>query len=199
MCFLFTYLSLNSQLYSCLHVLSRPKFFPPLDFLPLFRINHAESDLTQAMLNVIYAIKSCMLIMYTRLILGLTANRLVYYLSAYVAIGYIASQIAFFTICMPFSGYWAMPPPNPQCSTLTHYSIVQGCFNISADILMLFISLPLITKLTMPLKQKAVLIVIFSLGTFVIIAAILNNVFNLANIWSPIYMLWYTCESSVAV
>jgi hypothetical protein len=151
------------------------------------------------MLNVIYTIKSCMLIMYTRLTLGLTANRLVYYLAVYVAIGYIASQIAFFTICIPFNGYWAMPQPNPQCSTLTHYSIVQGCFNISADILMLFILLPLITKLTMPLKQKAVLLIIFSLGMFVIVAAILNKIFNLTNIWSPIYMLWYTRESSVAV
>lgn len=140
-----------------------------------------------------------MLIMYTRLTLGLTANRLVYYLAGYVAVGYIASQIAFFTICIPFSGYWAMPPPNAQCSTLTHYSLVQGCFNISADILMLFIPLPLITKLSMPLKQKAILLVIFSLGTFVIVAAILNKIFNLTNIWSPNYMLWYTRESSVAV
>jgi hypothetical protein len=140
-----------------------------------------------------------MLIMYTRLTLGLTANRLVYYLSGYVAIGYIASQIAFFTICIPFTGYWAMPPPDPQCSTLTHYSIVQGVFNISADILMLFIPLPLITTLSMPLKQKAILMVIFSLGLFVIVAAILNKVINLTNIWSPVYMLWYTGESSVAV
>lgn len=41
--------------------------------------------------------------------------------------------------------------------------------------------------------------VIFSLGTFVIVAAFLNKIFNLTNIWSPNYMLWYTRESSVAV
>lgn len=51
-----------------------------------------------------------------------------------------------------------------------------------------FIPLPLITKLSMPLKQKAILMVIFSLGTFIIVAAFLNKIFNLTNICSPNYM-----------
>jgi hypothetical protein len=92
-----------------------------------------------------------------------------------------------------------MPPPNPQCTTLEHYAIVQACFNISSDTLMLFIPLPLVTRLNVPWKQKIVLCVIFSMGTFVILAAILTKVFNLSNVWDPSYMLWYTRESSVAV
>lgn len=151
------------------------------------------------MLNVIYTIKACMLIMYTRLTLGLTTQKLVRYLAIYVAIGWCATEIAFFTACRPFNGYWAMPPPDPQCTTLQHYAIVQCCFNISSDALMLFIPLPLITRLSMPWKQKGVLLVIFSMGIFVIVAAILTKVFNLTNIWDPSYMLWYTREASVAV
>jgi hypothetical protein len=151
------------------------------------------------MLNVIYTIKACMLIMYTRLTLGLTVQRLVRYLAIYVAIGWCATEIAFFTACRPFNGYWAMPPPDPQCTTLQYYAIVQGCFNISSDALMLSIPLPLITRLSMPWKQKGVLLIIFSMGIFVIIAAILTKVFNLTNIWDPSYMLWYTREASVAV
>ncbi|KAK0107942.1 hypothetical protein ONS96_003727 [Cadophora gregata f. sp. sojae] len=153
----------------------------------------------QAMLNVIYVIKACMLIMYTRLTLGLQVQRMVLYLTIYVALGWLATEIAFFTACTPFSGYWAMPPPNPQCTTLEHYAIIQACFNISSDTLMLFIPLPLITKLTIPLKQKLVLLVIFSMGLFVILAAVLTKVFNLSNVWDPSYMLWYTREASVAV
>lgn len=137
--------------------------------------------------------------MYTRLTLGLTTQRLVSYLSIYVAIGWVATEIAFFTACRPFAGYWAMPPPNPQCTTLQHYAIVQASFNISSDALMLFIPLPLITRLSVPWKQKIVLLVIFSMGIFVIIAAILTKVFNLKDVWDPSYMLWYTRESSVAV
>jgi hypothetical protein len=151
------------------------------------------------MLNVIYTIKACMLILYTRLTLGLTVQRLVKYLAIYVAIGWCATEIAFFTACRPFNGYWAMPPPDPQCTTLQHYALVQGCFNVSSDTLMLCIPLPLITRLAMPWKQKGILLVIFSMGIFVILAALLTKIFNLTNIWDPTYMLWYTREASVAV
>jgi len=151
------------------------------------------------MLNVIYLIKICMLLMYTRLTLGLQVQKMVLYLSVYVAVGWVATEIAFFTACTPFVGYWAMPPPNPQCTTLEHYAIVQACFNISSDTLMLLIPLPLITRLNVPWKQKFILMLIFSMGIFVVLAAVLTKVFNLANIWDPSYMLWYTREASVAV
>lgn len=151
------------------------------------------------MLNVIYTIKACMLIMYTRLTLGLQVQRMVTYLAMYVVVGWVATEIAFFTACRPFKGYWAMPPPNPQCTTLQHYAEVQGVFNISSDILMLFIPLPLITKLNVPLKHKSVLFIIFSMGIFVILAALLTKIFNLTDVWDPSYMLWYTRQSSVAV
>jgi hypothetical protein len=92
-----------------------------------------------------------------------------------------------------------MPPPNAQCTTLEHYAIVQGCFNISSDTLMLFIPLPLVFKMKMQLKQKLVLLFIFSMGMFVIVAALLTKIFNLTNIWDPSYMLWYVREASVAI
>ncbi len=153
----------------------------------------------QAMLNVIYTIKSCMLIMYTRLTLGLASQRAVRYLAVYVACGLVATETAFFTACRPFDGYWAMPPPDPQCTTLQYYALVQGCFNISSDLLMLSIPLPLVLRVTMPWRHKAVLLVIFGMGTFVIVAALLTKIFNLTDIWDPTYMLWYVREASVAV
>ncbi|KAH8904067.1 hypothetical protein BR93DRAFT_900910, partial [Coniochaeta sp. PMI_546] len=153
----------------------------------------------QAMLNVIYAIKCCMLVMYTRLTLGLATQRLVRYLAIYVGVGWAASEIAFFAACRPFAAYWAMPPPDPQCATLEHYAIVQACFNISSDALMLSVPLPLVFRTTMPVRQKVVLGVIFGMGLFVIVAALLTKIFNLGDIWDPSYMLWYVREASVAV
>lgn len=39
----------------------------------------------------------------------------VYILAAYVAVGWVATQLAFFLLtCMPFSGNWASPPPNGE-------------------------------------------------------------------------------------
>lgn len=153
----------------------------------------------QAMLNVIYTIKACMLLMYTRLTLGLRDGRMVRWLAAYVAIGWFATELAYFTACRPFSGYWALPPPDPQCTTLANYAIVQASFNISSDILMLGIPIPLIVRMKLPWRQKIVLVFIFSLGVFVVIAALLTKVFNLTDVYSPGYMLWYVREASVAV
>jgi len=120
------------------------------------------------MLNVIYTLKVCLLFLYHRLTLGTTQNRWVKILGCYVGIGWVATEIAFFTACRPFSGYWAVPPPNPQCTTLEHYAIVQACFNLTSDALMLCIALPMIMSLKLPLKQKMVLALVFSMGIFIV-------------------------------
>ncbi|KAK7707110.1 hypothetical protein SLS64_007319 [Diaporthe eres] len=126
----------------------------------------------QAMLNLIYTIKVCMLIMYTRLTLGLRDQLIVRCLAVYVFIGWFATEIAFFTACQPFEAYWALPPPDPQS---------------------------LIVRMALPWRQKIVVAFIFSLGIFVIIAALLTKVFNLTNVYDASYMLWYIREASVAV
>lgn len=172
----------------------------------------------QAMLNVIYTLKACMLFMYSRLTMNTTQHRFLKILAGYICCGYIGSELAFFLACRPFYGYWAVPPPNPQCTTLQHYAIAQACFNISSDFFLLLIPLPMIIKLNLPLKQRIVLGCVFSMvrifllivslvpftnipfqGIFVILAAILTKVFNLGDVYSPTYMLWYTREASVAV
>ncbi|GKT46613.1 uncharacterized protein ColSpa_06794 [Colletotrichum spaethianum] len=153
----------------------------------------------QAMLNVIYVLKACVLILYTRLTLGLAAQRFVRYLSVYVAVGWTATQIMMFAACRPFSGYWAIPPPDPQCATFEQYAILQGWFNISSDVLMLLVPLPLVFRMEIAWRQKAVLLFIFSLGLCVIVAALLTKIFNLSDPYSPNYMLWYIREASVAV
>ncbi|KAI9734361.1 MAG: hypothetical protein M1834_002467 [Cirrosporium novae-zelandiae] len=153
----------------------------------------------QAMLNVIYTLKVCLLIMYSRLTMNTRQRLAVTVMSYYVATGWTATEIAFFTACRPFKGYWAVPPPNSQCTTLEHYAIVQACFNISSDFFIGLIPLPIVVAVKVPLKQKIVLSLVFGMGVFVITAAILTKVFNLANVYDPSYMLWYFREASVAV
>jgi hypothetical protein len=120
------------------------------------------------MLCGIYSLKACLLIMYGRLTNGSTFKKWVKYLSVYVVIGWVSTEIAFFTACTPFVGYWAVPPPNPQCTTLQHYAIVQATFNISSDLAMLFVPIPMFLSLRLPLKQKVVLCGVFSMGIFVV-------------------------------
>lgn len=127
------------------------------------------------MLNSIYTLKACLLIMYGRLTAATPTKRYVKYLAIYVLLGYTSTQIAFFSSCRPFSGYWAVPPPNPQCTTLQRYSIVQGVFNITSDLMMLCIPLPMIVKLKLPLKQKIILSGVFSMGIFVVSMELHSN------------------------
>lgn len=169
----------------------------------------------QCMLNVIWTLKACMLLMFARMTSGTTHIKWIKLVAIYVAVGWVAVQIAFFTACMPFNGYWAVPVSNPQCTTLQHYAMVQAVFNLSSDVLIIAVPIPMIVSLTLPTKQKVGLGVLFSMGTFVvswtttvtlpptdqvkIIAAILTKVYNLSDIYDSAYMLWYTREASVAV
>lgn len=120
------------------------------------------------MLNTIWTLKACMLFMYYRMTVTTVYLKYVRWLAMYVAVGWVAVEIAFFTLCIPFKGYWGMPPPNPQCTTLEYYAMIQAVFNLSSDIAMLLIPLPMIISLSLPLKQKLVLSVVFSMGTFVV-------------------------------
>lgn len=120
------------------------------------------------MLNVIWTIKTCMLFMYARISTGTKQIKWVKYLAIYVALGWVAVQIAFFTTCRPFQGYWGMPPPSPQCATLEHYAMIQAVFNLSSDVCMLLIPMPMLISLNLPLKKKLVLGIVFSMGIFVV-------------------------------
>jgi hypothetical protein len=120
------------------------------------------------MLNVIWVLKACMLFMFARMTTGTTHIKWIRFVAAYVALGWIAVEIAFFTACRPFNGYWAVPPPNPQCTTLEHFAIVQATFNISSDLLIIAVPIPMIASLSLPLKQKIGLGLLFSMGTFVV-------------------------------
>lgn len=87
-----------------------------------------------------------------------------------------------------------------QCSNYQYYEIVQGCITITADVLMLLVAIPIIVKVRIPLKQKIILLLVFGMGIFVIIAAILTKVYCLVPaLISYAYMNWYFRESTVAM
>jgi len=44
--------------------------------------------------------------------MGLHASRVVQAFAYYVAMGFVACELTFFLACRPFTGYWAVPPPD---------------------------------------------------------------------------------------
>lgn len=79
----------------------------------------------KAMLNVIWTLKVCMLLLYSRLTMGLRQHLAVKAISVYVAVGYVACQLAYFCECIPFKQYWQVAPSPPS-----EYHLSNSAFDI---------------------------------------------------------------------
>lgn len=86
--------------------------------------------------------------------------------AGYTFCGYVASELVLFFNCHPFSGYWTLPPPQEECATYFRYLVVQAVFNISSDVAILGIIIPMLWRMRMSIKEKLPLVFIFSLGSF---------------------------------
>lgn len=118
----------------------------------------------------------------------------------WVIISFVGDELSLFTICRPLSQYWAVPVSDAQCATYQYYQIVNAVFNISTDIMLLAVGLPPVLKARLSIQQKAILGIVFGMGSFVIVAAILRAIYCLVpSLISYIYMNWYFREASVAV
>ncbi|RDW88041.1 hypothetical protein BP6252_00073 [Coleophoma cylindrospora] len=150
----------------------------------------------QGMINTLYTLKICMLGLYHRLTTGQREQLAVKIVGGYCILGWIANQIAFFTLtCQPFAGNWAIPPPNDQCVDWHHYSTVQGICNISSDLAILAFPIPLFWRPGFAIKQRIYLCCVFSLGIFVILCATINKL----NIDNTSWPLWNLREASCAL
>jgi hypothetical protein len=95
---------------------------------------------------------------------------------AYVITGFVVIEICYYAIlCRPFTQYWAVPVHNPQCATYTHYSIIQMVFNLSSDIMIIFLPGAILWRSSLPWKRKIALIGLFALGFFTIACAVANK------------------------
>jgi hypothetical protein len=72
--------------------------------------------------------------------------------------------------------------------------------SISSDLFLLIVAMPILIAVRLPLRQKMILLVLFGLGGFVIIAAILTKIYCLVpSLISYVYMNWYFREATVAM
>ncbi|KAH8798651.1 hypothetical protein F5884DRAFT_140019 [Xylogone sp. PMI_703] len=112
----------------------------------------------EVMVMSIWTCKVCMLLIYGRLTEGLDQKRIINGVFVYTAAGFVATHIALFTTCRPFSGYWSVPAINDQCWSYFNFEIVKATFNISSDLMVLLVAIPLLAKLHVPVQQKVILL-----------------------------------------
>ncbi|KAJ4355557.1 uncharacterized protein N0V89_003575 [Didymosphaeria variabile] len=129
----------------------------------------------------------------------LPQHKAVLVVSAYTALGFVVMEILYLGVwCRPFNQYWAVPPSNPQCSAATNHLITNAVLNISSDIMIIAIPMPLLFKVKLPKKNKAILIGLFLIGTFNIIAAVLNKYYSFTHPFGLEWTAWYLRESYTA-
>lgn len=154
----------------------------------------------QSQIMTIWLAKACLLIMYLRITTLRKENIAIKVLCGYVAFGFVFMEIFYFGVwCRPFWHYWAVPTPNVQCDAATNHLITNAVLNLSSDCIMIAIGLPMFLRMNLPWRKKIPLIGIFSLGIFVILAAILNKVYSFTEPFGAMWTYWYVRESSTAL
>ncbi|KAG9188344.1 hypothetical protein G6011_02267 [Alternaria panax] len=154
----------------------------------------------QMQLLTIWLVKACLLIMYNRMTLVLPQHKIVVAASIYVAVTFVVMEVLYLGVwCRPFNQYWAVPPNSRQCSAATNHLITNAVFNISSDLIILSIPMPLLFKVRLPKKNKTILFVIFCIGAFTIVAAVLNKYYSFTNPFGTEWTIWYLRESYTAI
>ncbi|KAL2065214.1 hypothetical protein VTL71DRAFT_2883 [Oculimacula yallundae] len=154
----------------------------------------------QSMIMTQWGCKICLLLLYNKLTMGLKQHLAVKIVAGYTVGAWVLMEILYFGVwCRPFSGYWSVPVQDVQCSTALHHLITNAVFNITSDLMMLCIPLPLLIASQIPKASKLILCVLFSLGIFVILCACINKFYSFTDPFSPMWTFWYIREASTAV
>ncbi|KAL0939296.1 UbiD family decarboxylase [Colletotrichum truncatum] len=144
--------------------------------------------------------KCCILLLYFRLALFGHHRTLWIVVSAYIGLAYVTVMVALYGgWCRPFSDYLVLQPGNMECLTWRHYNILQMTLNLSTDLLLLAIPVTLISRLKMKIGKKILLVCLFSLGIFVMLAAIFMKLSVFLDSDSPVWFLWSVREVSTAM
>ncbi|ORY19430.1 hypothetical protein BCR34DRAFT_620916 [Clohesyomyces aquaticus] len=154
----------------------------------------------QMQILTVWLVKACLLIMYHRMTALLPQHKVVKIVALYVAVGFVVMEILYLGVwCRPFTEYWAVPTRSTQCSAATNHLITNAVLNISSDLMIIAIPMPLLFKVKLPKKNKVILIGVFLIGTFTIIAAALNKYYSFTHPFGIEWTIWYLRESYTAI
>ncbi|KAE8451132.1 hypothetical protein EG329_004804 [Mollisiaceae sp. DMI_Dod_QoI] len=86
---------------------------------------------------------------------------------------WIASVFAIIFMCVPVQAAWDYNVKG-RCFPIVNFFYASSAFNIATDVLLCFLPVPTLWALNMPKPQRAVIICLFSMGTFACVASILR-------------------------
>ncbi|EEH17162.2 hypothetical protein PABG_07249 [Paracoccidioides brasiliensis Pb03] len=143
--------------------------------------------------TLIWCLKSCMLFLYKRLTLNLSQQRAVRITGLICTLAYIATLMVILTHCHPIQKVWQIYPyPGDSCALNIPNYLALVVTNVSTDVMIIYIPLPLLWKVKIPMRRKVLFGAWLCTGIFIIIAAIVRCILclrdvrfiNIATIWS---------------
>ncbi|KAF2711949.1 hypothetical protein K504DRAFT_521231 [Pleomassaria siparia CBS 279.74] len=150
----------------------------------------------QMQIATAWTLKICMLLLYNRM----TYNFFVRATTAYVVVTFVVMEILFFGAwCRPFKAYWLLPAKSFQCAAAQNHLLTNLVFNVTSNIILILLPMPILFGARLPLKRKMGLIVVFLMGFFSIMSAIVNKVFALTHPYGNEWTTWYIRETYMAI
>ncbi|KAM3514288.1 hypothetical protein MY11210_002078 [Beauveria gryllotalpidicola] len=131
-------------------------------------------------ITLIWCLKACMLFFYRRLTLDTFQRRLVLVAGVAWICSYVATIGVVLFRCLPFHRNWQIYPyPGDECGTPNQIFLTLVITNVSTDLLILYIPLPLLWVVKIPLGKKIIYGLWLTTGIFVIVASLLRCILSI--------------------
>ncbi|KAJ6788241.1 hypothetical protein PWT90_10622 [Aphanocladium album] len=131
-------------------------------------------------ITLIWCLKACMLFFYRRLTLDTFQKRLVLVAGVAWICSYLATIGVVLLRCLPFKRNWQIYPyPGDECGTPNQIFLTLVITNVTTDLLILYIPLPLLWVVKIPLGKKIIYCLWLTTGVFVIVASLLRCVLSI--------------------
>ncbi|KJZ74262.1 hypothetical protein HIM_06268 [Hirsutella minnesotensis 3608] len=155
---------------------------------------------------LLWALKASLLIFYIRLTSGLHRHYLVRIRIGFLFLvtSWIVVVANLFFACRPFHGYWQiLPNPGNVCQPAVSNQIIWMflAFNVSTDLYLISIPLPMLWQSTLKPMKKIGLMMLFSGGLFVVVCATLRCILIVTDATNGAQLAgsWAVRETFVAV
>ncbi|KAG9698130.1 hypothetical protein KCU95_g2866, partial [Aureobasidium melanogenum] len=110
-------------------------------------------------------VKMSVLMLYRRLF-PIENFRYLWWICAFCTVGYgLGAIFSSLFACVPVRANWDLAIPASRCINKKAFYIGNGVMNISTDLMILALPIPIVWRLTLELRQKIILSIVFTLGS----------------------------------
>ncbi|KAK9794473.1 hypothetical protein SCARD494_05543 [Seiridium cardinale] len=149
----------------------------------------------------IWTLKMNMLFLYQRVVRGLWVERFIKPTMYLVIATFIAIYMILFCVCRPYNRMWVVfPDQGEYCQPQSRLNMIPPLvMNIVTDLVIMLIPAPVLVNIQTTVWKKIGLLVLFTAGFFIMVAAIIRVTMVLILKNGPTAAIWSCREDFVAI